>query len=343
MKTIAAICLAFAAAAACAGDYNMDVKVTDVSFGKHISGPNRTAAELADRVVLVEFWSITCPPCVRSLSSLSQWQQENEGKGLVVIGIHCSQATPEQIKEVLRSKEATHSIFDGGTVRGGTDFRGIPHVFLFDHTGKCIYRGSPFQVSETMKEALAAAPAAAFAGVELVKLKSLADSMKKGALPATVLQKAQTLASGKEEELAAEAKLVVDSLTLWGQKRVEAALAMKDSEPVLCMASFQKIAREFSGTQIGKEASKNLTELKADTAFMNEIKAWQTLERLYALEGILKPVRGTDASAVEKFRKKNQAVLMQMIAAIRGMKKNYPDSPATAAALKIAEAYDLPR
>jgi len=332
------------APAAQAGEFNMNVSISGLSLGKHICGPERNLADLTDHVVLVEFWAVTCPPCLRSLPILSGWQDQFEKDGLIIVSIQCNDATPEQIKAVISERKATHSIYSKGYIKDGNDFSGIPHVFLFDHTGACVYRGSPFQVEEKMKEALAAAPAAALASLKLEKLSSLADSLKKSS-PATVLSKASTYLTSKDEATAAEAAVIIEAVKAWGAKRIENAMAGKDTDALICWQAIQKIAKDFAGSDVAKEANKKIVELKADTAFMGEIKAWQALAKVKALEGSLKSVfvgiNTDEETAKKKFKTRNKAVFVQMIAGIKMMQKNYPDSPATAEALAIAEAYEL--
>ena len=54
------------------------------------SGP-LTAAALASRVVLVDFWTYSCINCLRTLPHLQAWHETYGGSGLTIIGVH----TPE--------------------------------------------------------------------------------------------------------------------------------------------------------------------------------------------------------------------------------------------------------
>ena len=64
-------------------------------------------------------------------------------------------------------------LLETGERRGGMDFQGIPHCMLFDHTGRCVYRGSPFSAQEAVVVAVKAAPGAVLEGRTLAKLEQM--------------------------------------------------------------------------------------------------------------------------------------------------------------------------
>lgn len=47
-----------------------------------------TAADLAGRVVLLDFWDFTCVNCIRTLPYLKMWHERYAAHGLVIIGVH---------------------------------------------------------------------------------------------------------------------------------------------------------------------------------------------------------------------------------------------------------------
>ena len=347
MKKEVAVIAALLAAAICsyamAEGFNTNVTTKGLSFRDHVYGPAVKESDLAGHVVLVEFWGVNCGPCRESMPLLSKWSDKHSGDGLIVIGIHTQSATNTQIEELCRQRGVTYSIYAQGDVKGGMDFNGIPHVFLFDHTGQCIFRGHPMEVYEKVKDALAKAPAAMLAGRELVKLKSLSEGMKKGMTPAAALKAAGAQVNSEDADLADEAKFVVESITTWGKKQVEGAKAGKDTEPLRSYNTLQKIAKDFAGTDIEKDASATLAELKADEQFMKEVKAWQALDKLKELEKQVRPIRAWDGPDIysDKFKKKNAVVLGQIYQGVQMMRKNYPKCEATVEAVTIAEKYGM--
>ena len=73
-----------------------------------LDGQPHTLAELRGRVVLVRFWTDTCPYCQRTAPALCQLDAEFAGRGLVVIGLHHpkprgSPRTPAEVEMAARA------------------------------------------------------------------------------------------------------------------------------------------------------------------------------------------------------------------------------------------------
>lgn len=325
--------------------YNLDVKLSGLSLGRHLMGPERRTEELANQVVLVEFWGYYCPPCRASLPKLAAWQKEYESVGLVIIGVHVQRATDEQIKALCREKGVNFTIVADGSIQGGNDFNAIPHCFLFDANGNCLYRGHPAEpdLLAAMRKALEEAPAALLSGKDFKKLAPLVESLKKGASYGSVLKAAQAKVGSPNLETAEEARYIVARLTEYAEKRQKKALAKKTDEPCACWAELNVLAEAFSGTEPGKEAAMALSELKKDSGFMESLKPWEALQALKKMEGLLKPVdtpAGPDTRS-SRFQQQNALILRQMLEALRVMRQKWPASKATEEAQKILAQYGL--
>lgn len=73
-----------------------------------LDGRSRTLADLRGNVVLVRFWTDTCPYCRRTAPALRQLDAEFADRGLVVIGLHHpkprgSTRTPAQVEASARA------------------------------------------------------------------------------------------------------------------------------------------------------------------------------------------------------------------------------------------------
>ena len=45
-------------------DFNMKGSVDGIQLGKHLLGPELKTEDLKNRVVLLAFWGVNCPPCL---------------------------------------------------------------------------------------------------------------------------------------------------------------------------------------------------------------------------------------------------------------------------------------
>lgn len=115
--------------------------LADVSFGEVINEVPFNKDELTGKVVVVEEWGVNCPPCIASLPELAKLAKSNEKKGLVVVGIERQNSSKEDILKVLKSAKVKYPVMATGSAPGGTGT--IPHVCVFDTTGKLVFNGNP--------------------------------------------------------------------------------------------------------------------------------------------------------------------------------------------------------
>jgi thiol-disulfide isomerase/thioredoxin len=70
-----------------------------------LNGGPFTKAQLAGKVVLVDFWTYSCINCIRTLPHVNAWHEAYGGKGLVIIGVHTPEfefeKDPENVKKAV--------------------------------------------------------------------------------------------------------------------------------------------------------------------------------------------------------------------------------------------------
>ncbi len=115
--------------------------LSDVKWGELVSGAAFKNEDLAGKVVVVEEWGVNCGPCLASLPDLAKMAKAGEKKGLVVVGLERQQSAKEDILKVLKTARVEYPVMAGGSAPGGTG--GIPHVCVFDVTGKLVFNGNP--------------------------------------------------------------------------------------------------------------------------------------------------------------------------------------------------------
>ena len=105
------------------------------------------APDLAGRVVLVDFWGIDCGPCISQLPEVRAAAAHFAARGLVIIGLHDSSATPERVAEFARKRGLTWPLAVDRPGEGfGATFaaygvRSIPRAAVLDRQGRLAFLG----------------------------------------------------------------------------------------------------------------------------------------------------------------------------------------------------------
>jgi len=116
--------------------------------GSWIGDTPKTLETLAGKVVVVDFWLLSAPPCVESMKALKAIRHRYEDRGLYVVGVTCEepQRESEQIQKYL-----SDALIDYPTLvaeAGITDPRfqvqahGLPYCLLLDRKGIIRWTGS---------------------------------------------------------------------------------------------------------------------------------------------------------------------------------------------------------
>ena len=117
------------------------VKLSEWKFGKVAFGEKITNKLTKDKVVVVEFWGVNCPPCIASLPHLAEMAKEKHDQGLVVIGAESQMSTPAQMKPLLDTAKVQYTITQGA--EGPIQVSQLPRVFVFGKDGLLAFDGSP--------------------------------------------------------------------------------------------------------------------------------------------------------------------------------------------------------
>lgn len=280
-----------------AAEFNMNVTAAGIRPGSHVAGPMLAPEAIANRVVLLEFWGLNCPPCIRSMPMLEELYTTLGPHGLVVIGAHAQGGSAAELRPQVAKLGVTFTILESASVEGGMDFQGIPHCMLFDHTGKCVYRGSPFSAQEAVVAAVKAAPGSILEGRTLAKLPELNTLLRDERQFATVLKKARGLTSSGDAETAGEATFVVEKIEAYGRRLLDEARSGKETDPARAAENVQRCAVLFKGSKLGTEAAKLNGEWKKDKQFQAAVKAGLQLGKLEQMRDYVREQLGVEADA----------------------------------------------
>jgi thiol-disulfide isomerase/thioredoxin len=116
-----------------------DVELTD------LDGEEVTAADRANRVVLVDFWATWCPPCRATLPWLAELHQKF-GERLLILTL-AVESPQSAVKKVADAADLPVSWILGTPerVRAFGDISAVPTLLLFDAKGETAARffGAP--------------------------------------------------------------------------------------------------------------------------------------------------------------------------------------------------------
>jgi peroxiredoxin len=268
-----------------AGKLSLDFTTANIALGEPLAGPELTAESLQHRVVLLAYWGLDCPVCAATLSQLEGVHRTLGPAGLLVIGPNARGGDEAALKNTIESLGVTFPMVSSAVVQGGMDFEAIPHLMLFDHTGRCIARGSPGEVADKVARAVKAAPPLVLAGRTLEKLAGLEKMLRDEAKFGVVLRKAGELVSSAEEATAEEAKYVAEKLSAHADKLLADAEAAKATDAYAAAGLLQRAATAYRGLDAGKRAADLQREWKRDQQFTNGLRAADLSVQLEAFRG----------------------------------------------------------
>jgi cytochrome c biogenesis protein CcmG/thiol:disulfide interchange protein DsbE len=79
---------------------------------KTIDGQDRWLTDYLGKVVLLNFWSTTCPPCRVETPWFVEFQERYRDRGFVILGVSVDD-TPDRIKAFMQEYKVNYPMFDG--------------------------------------------------------------------------------------------------------------------------------------------------------------------------------------------------------------------------------------
>ena len=110
-----------------------------------LSGAEHQLSSYRGKLVMIHFWSATCPFVLRYDERLAEIAQEYQERGVVVLGVDSnSNETLDQVKKISEKRKINYPILIDPDNQVADQFGAIttPHVFLIDGEGKLIYEGA---------------------------------------------------------------------------------------------------------------------------------------------------------------------------------------------------------
>lgn len=108
-----------------------------------LDGRELSSSTWAGKVLVLNFWATWCPPCLREMPLLDEWQQTYGNQGLQIVGIAIDRA--EEVADYLEDHAVSYPILIGNrdsvelSRKLGNRTGGLPFTVGFDPLGQRIF------------------------------------------------------------------------------------------------------------------------------------------------------------------------------------------------------------
>ncbi|HUT78067.1 MAG TPA: TlpA disulfide reductase family protein [Polyangia bacterium] len=100
-------------------------------------GTMLSLAELRGKVVVLDFWSVTCPPCLEELPTLASLWRRMESRGVVVVGIAAGGESRQDVARFAKERGIDYPLaVDGsGSISAAYRISALPTIYVISREG----------------------------------------------------------------------------------------------------------------------------------------------------------------------------------------------------------------
>lgn len=114
-----------------------------------------TLESLQGKVVLLDFWATTCPPCIRQMRDLEIIHDRLAAQDVVILGINTEGASAARLREFARERQVSYQVLiDQGLATERYSVNQLPTLYIIDREGKISWAHVGFTSHEELEEIL---------------------------------------------------------------------------------------------------------------------------------------------------------------------------------------------
>jgi peroxiredoxin len=122
------------------------------------AGGKLASSDLQGEVVVLDFWSTTCPPCLRQMEDLKVLWRRMKPRGVTVIGVSTGGESPRQIARFGKDRGVDYPlVIDRGPVATAYRVSSLPTLYVLGRDGRIAASHSGYWPLEDVASAVVAA------------------------------------------------------------------------------------------------------------------------------------------------------------------------------------------
>lgn len=326
----------------------LKLRLEDVKLGTPVSGPTLTLDGLRGRPVLLVLWNAGNESSLAAFQKLKAWDAELSDFGLVTVADHWTgvRGNSAEARTASEARGVAFAVTEQTWINGDLidDFQDFPLALVFDHAGRCVFRGSPFDAEPAIRGAVGTALTAKITSDSQPVPKGLTgivDSLQKGKSPTIVLSLLSTQTRSPDAATAEAAKKLLTAAVAGAQTTLTEAEPLMSSDPVGAYMKIARLPTVFKGTPEAAKAMTMLAQLRRDKAVALEFLAQPALTMVNRLDAELGSKPYSFDPSLPQFRSANAVLLQQLQQVVAQMKQTWPTTRSTDYAVKTAGRYGL--
>ncbi len=203
--------------------------------------------------------------------------------------------------------------------------------------------GKAAKILEDIGNGLSEFPSCITNGQRFTKHASTLRQLAATGKYSSALKKLKTKTKSKDATEAGEAETLILNIEDYGKKLLAKAKYFAGVHLPTAEMTYTRITKDFSGTELAKEASDRLKALKADKNYRTEVAACRLADQIRSQCALLGPVGREDSVDLSdpNCRKRNKKIVPRLLRDVAIFKKRYLKTTIAEECSKLLSAYGV--